>query len=118
MSDTGPPERNRRLSPRRTPKRTTKARGHKGALGLGPNVVESLADLSDSGARLVVKVPLTQGQEVEVHLQGQSQARPIKVPAVVVWSVPATESTWTVGVQFQKRLSYTELQELSQQGIR
>jgi hypothetical protein len=108
-----PPEKNRRLSPRRHPKRTTKATGHKGVLGLGPNVVLSVVDLCENGARLVVKVPLEKGQEVEVNLQGQSHARPLKLPAVVVWSVPTADGNYSVGVTFRRRLSYTELQDLS-----
>ena len=108
-----PPERNRRLSQRRPPKRSTKATGHKGPLGLGPNVVVSVVDLSESGARLVVKVPLEKGQEVEVNLQGQSQARPVKLPAVVVWVTPLPDSTYSAGVAFQRRLSYPDLQDLA-----
>jgi hypothetical protein len=108
-----PPERNRRLAPRRPPKRTTKATGHKGPMGLGPNVVLSVLDLSENGARLVVKVLLEKGQEVEVNLQGQSQPRPLKLPAVVVWATPLPDGTYSVGVTFQRRLSYTDLQDLS-----
>jgi hypothetical protein len=108
-----PPQRNRRLTQRRPPKRSTKATGHKGPMGLGPNVVMSVVDLSESGARLVVKVPLEKGQEVEVHLQGQSQSRPIKLPAVVVWAVPQQDGTYSAGVSFQRRLSYADLQDLA-----
>jgi hypothetical protein len=113
MSEPNPPQRNRRLSGRRPPKRSTKATGHKGALGLGPNVLLSVVDLSESGARLLVKVALEKGQEVEVNLQGQSHPRPIKVPAVVVWSTATAEGNCSVGVSFHRRLSYTELQELA-----
>jgi hypothetical protein len=113
MSQSNPPQKNRRLFARRPPKRTTKASGHKGALGLGPNVVVSVVDLSETGARLVVKVPLEPRQEVEVELQGQSHPRPLKFPAKVVWSAGAGEGTYTVGVVFERRLSYTELQDLT-----
>jgi hypothetical protein len=116
MSQPSPPsrpEKNRRLSSRRPPKRSTRATGHKGALGLGPNLVLSVVDLSESGARLVVEVPLEKGQEVELNLQGQSHPRPVKLPAVVAWTAAVEGGNYSVGVTFQRRLAYTDLQDLS-----
>jgi hypothetical protein len=114
MNQHNPSVRNRRLSPRRKPKRSTTATGRLGALATGPNVVLSLLDLSKSGARLLVGAPLAEGQEVEVALQGQDQAQPLKLPAVVVWSEAAVGGGSCVGVFFWRWLHYTELRELTE----
>jgi hypothetical protein len=104
---------NCRQSPRRTPKRGIRATGCVGPLATGPNVVLSLLDISKSGARLLVGVPLEEGQEVEVTLQGPGQTPPIKIPAVVVWSA-AVEGGSCVGVFFWQWLSHIELRELAE----
>jgi hypothetical protein len=113
MNQSNPPVRNRRRSPRRTPKRSTRATGHLGALATGPNIVRSLLDLSKSGARLLVAVPLEEGQEMEVALQESSQAQPLKIPAVVVWSA-ADEGGCCVGVFFWQWLHDTQFRELTE----
>jgi hypothetical protein len=66
---------------------------------LSPNLVRSLLDLSKSGARLLVAVPLEEGQEVALVLQEPSQPQPLTIPAVVVWSA-AGEDGCCVGVFF------------------
>ena len=48
--------------------------------------MRSLLDLSKSGARLLVPVPLQEGQEAALALQEPSQTQPLTIPAVVVWS--------------------------------
>jgi hypothetical protein len=113
MNQSNPPVSNQRLSPRRTPKRGTRATGHPGALATGPNVVLSLLDLSKSGARLLVAEPLQEGQGVALTLQESSQAQPLTIPAVVVWSAPG-EGGCCVGVFFWQWLHYTEFRALTE----
>jgi hypothetical protein len=113
MLQPNPPVSNRRLSPRRPPKRGTTATGHLGTAATGPNIVQSLLDLSKNGARLVVAVPLHEGQEVALALQDPSQAQPLIIPAVVVWSAPG-EGGCCVGVFFWQWLHYTELRALTE----
>ena len=113
MNQSNPPVRNRRLSPRRTPKRGIRATGHLGALATGPDIVRSLLDLSKSGARLLVAVPLQEGQEVALALQEPSQAQPLTIPAVVVWSAPGAGGCW-VGVFFWQWLHDTQFRALTE----
>jgi hypothetical protein len=113
MHQSNPPVSNRRLSPRRRPKRGTRATGHLGTLTTGPNIVRSLLDLSKSGARLLVAVPLQEGQELALVLQESSQTQPLTIPAVVVWSA-AGEDGCCVGVFFWEWLQYTEFRALTE----
>jgi hypothetical protein len=70
-------------------------------------------DISETGARLLVKEPLQTGQEVEVCLAGPAGFREIKALARVVWSLATADGAFCVGVQFEKRLPYATLQDLS-----
>ena len=60
---------NRRNSPRRQPKRTSRALCVTGKFGLGPNVAVALLDVSETGIRLVLKTALVPGHDVEVGLE-------------------------------------------------
>ena len=81
-------------------------------MGLGPNIASSLLDLSERGARLLLKAKVVVGQEVEIHLGGQSNA-PVKQVAQVVWVVPAEGGHFCVGCNFQKSLPYAALSSLA-----
>ena len=113
MSQPGTQQRNRRIASRQKPKGSTKVTCHKGLLGLGPNLAVSLLDLSETGVRLVVKSALEKGQEIEIGLLGLNHPRPIKLPAVVAWSVPAADGTYCLGARFQKRLTYGDFLQLA-----
>src|SRR5262245_66304704 len=104
---------NHRVGPRRVPKGGSRAAGRRGALGLGPNIVLKLLDISETGARLLVKEPLKVGQEVEVSLSAPAGFREVKVLARVVWGLATADGAYCVGVQFEKRLAYAALQDLS-----
>ena len=107
------PEKNRRTARRHSARRTARIVCFANAMGLGPNLALSLLDVSESGARVTVKVPLPLHQEIEVNLSGISNRRPVKVIAEVVWCVPTTEEgTYQAGIRFQRYLSYQDLQEL------
>jgi hypothetical protein len=112
---TNPPSaspRNRRLSPRRSAKSGTKVECRKGTMGLGPNLAVGLLDVSESGARLLLKVALEPNQEVELVLLAVGQVREVKMPGRIVWCVAAADGRYCVGVQLQKRLGYSCLQDL------
>jgi hypothetical protein len=113
MHQFNPPVSNCRLSSRRPPKRGIRATGHLGTLTTGPNIVRSLLDLSKSGARLRVAVPLQEGQELALVLQESSQTQPLTIPAVVVWSATGEDGCW-VGIFFWEWLPYTEFRALTE----
>jgi hypothetical protein len=113
MSSTGSLSKNRRISQRRSAKRSVGVTCFKGALGLGANLAVSLLDLSESGVRMIIKTGLDKGQEVEIGLLGPGRSRPIKLLANVAWSVPAADGTFCVGACFQRRLAYADLLHLT-----
>jgi hypothetical protein len=104
--------RNRRLSPRRLPKVRVRVVCRKGCFDLGQNVAVSLLDVSEEGARLVLKELLPVKQEVTVGLQGPNHRTPVSRVGTIVWSVPTAESGYCVGISFQKRLPYCDLLNL------
>jgi PilZ domain len=103
------PRVNRRAS-RRSPLRgTVRVECRKGALGLGPDLVKFPLDISETGVRLVLKVELGEGQEVEVLISG-GHGKPLKRTARVIWSVPTENNCHVVGVRFDGHLPFAELQ--------
>jgi hypothetical protein len=102
----------RRIVPRRTPKKSSKLACYKGSLGLGTNQAVSLLDVSETGIRLVVKSALEKGQEIILELLGPGHIRPVKVPAIVIWSVATADGTHCIGARFQRRLPYADMQKL------
>jgi hypothetical protein len=103
---------NHRRTRRRRPQNHSRVTCHKGPFGLGPNVAVSILDVSEGGIRLVVKVPLERGQEVEVILEGMAR-RPVKVVARVVWCVAAADSHYCIGAHFERSLGYPDLHALA-----
>jgi hypothetical protein len=89
-----------------------KLRAFRSALGLGANIGVSVLDISETGARLVLKEALPVGHTFEITLEPAS-CKPLKTPATVVWCVPAADGTFCVGARFQKNISYSDLTLLS-----
>lgn len=107
------PPRNRRAGRRRRAKQSTKAICIKGALGLGRNIATSTLDVSEVGARLIVKEELKPGQDVEITLQGLAIPCPIKRTGRVVWCEAKKDGDYLIGVQFDKFLPYTDWQSMT-----
>jgi PilZ domain-containing protein len=104
---------NRRVSIRRTPKGKPRITCVKGSLGLGRNIGEAVLDLSETGIRFIVSIPLEKRQEIEVTLQGQAQPQAVKLMAEVVWCVATADKRYCVGARFQKYLSYADFGRLT-----
>jgi hypothetical protein len=85
----------------------------KGALGLGPDLTVACVDISEAGIGLSLKESLEPGQEVELRFTASGFTRPLKRLARVVWCAAAEEGGWRVGLQFDRNLSYVELQHLT-----
>ena len=100
-----PPKPNKRRSRRGASKTSTRLRVYRTTMGLGTNIASSLLDLSETGLRVVLKETVTIGQEVEVNLESAATGRTLKLPATVVWIVPATNGTFVVGLRLLKTLS-------------
>jgi hypothetical protein len=104
------PQVNRRYSRRQPPRSNVQIECRKGCLGLGRNLALSLLDLSETGARLMASTGLDDGQEVELVIRGGTD---LKRPARVVWTLPAENNRFVVGIHFQSCLAYGDLQRLS-----
>jgi hypothetical protein len=104
---------NRRAFRRRSPKRTTKVSCRLEAAGTGVNVAVSLLDISESGIRLILRAPLTPGQQVEISLEGPWQSRRPRIVAEAVWSLPTSDGNHCVGCRFPKRLPFADVQTLA-----
>jgi hypothetical protein len=113
MNDSTPATSNQRRTRRRRPKGSTKFACHTGPFGLGPNVAVQVLDVSEAGVRLVVQAALRPGQEIQVSLEGVARSRPVKAVARVVWAVEAADGNYCVGAQFERTLSYADLQHLT-----
>lgn len=108
--------RNRRACRRHKPKASAKAFCLKGSLGLGRNIAVSIIDVSETGARLMVKEAIKQEQDVEVILEHTSLAKPVKRVGKVMWCEPTEEGSYRIGVRFEKLLLYTDWQSLTISG--
>jgi hypothetical protein len=102
----------RRVFPRRKPKSGTRVVCRKGTLGLSPNLALSLIDLSEWGVCLLIKGSLKQGDEVEVALSAPGCGRDIVRFGDVVWALAGPDGTCQVGVRLQKRIEFSQLQDL------
>src|SRR5438132_8608843 len=110
--DLAQPRSNRRLSPRRATKRSSKITCRKGVLGLGPDLAIRLLDLSETGVRLVIKAELKKGEEVEIGLLPPGGSREVIRKGQVAWSVTTADGECCVGVSFWSRLDYSVLSTL------
>ncbi len=81
-------------------------------MGFGPNIAEAILDISQSGARLLLRAAVPIGKEVEVQLLGRGEARPVKLLAQVVWIAATENERYAAGLRFNKILAYAELSRL------
>jgi hypothetical protein len=100
---------NRRAGRRLPPRARVKVTCRKGSLDLGPNLAVTLLDISQSGARLVVRGELAVRQEVFLTLEGAASGRQARRLAEVVWCVPVADGASCVGLRLQKPLPYADL---------
>jgi hypothetical protein len=100
---------NRRASHRRLPRGSVNIEVRRGSLGLGKNIAAMFLDLSEGGARVVVKEELKNDDAVEVVLEGFGMKKPIKSTARVCWAMRLDNGLFCVGVSFDKRLPYREV---------
>jgi hypothetical protein len=113
MSANPPPASNRRSFSRRKPKSKIKVACFKGSLDLGQNIALGLADISESGIRLVIKEELQRGQEVTLNVEGPEHRRPVRLKGRVVWSLAREEGQFQIGVQLDTYLKYADLVKMT-----
>ena len=103
--DTKPVE-HRRLR-RKTAKRNISVSCRKGTLGLGKDLAVAVQDLSEEGARLLVKEEVPIGTEVELSFTGLGANKRFVVVAKVMWCKNVSEN-FSMGVKFNSRMPYTD----------
>jgi hypothetical protein len=125
---------NRRSSRRATVCSFAKIECRRGSIGLGPNILKSVVNLSETGIAVVARGKLDSGQEVELLFNGVDNGKALKRLARVIWSRPAdkeavavsptmtqvfsrsmlarAEQEYIAGLQFQSPLPYNCLTRL------
>jgi hypothetical protein len=100
---------NRRASRRAPLRGSIRVECRKGSLGLGPDLTVVPLDISETGARLILKSALPRGQEVEVLLHN-GHGRPLKRAGRIIWSFPTDDGRCCVGVRFDGHVPFADLQ--------
>ncbi len=113
MSDPRLAVADRRSSKRKVAKGKVKLECRKGSMGLGVNLAKELWDISQTGACFTVGPGLAKNDEVELLISSTTVFRPIKALGVVVWAVPLGPDRFSIGVQFQKHLAYSDMNNLT-----
>ena len=103
---------NRRGGMRKPSRKNIRLQCRRGSLGLGPNLLSTFTDISESGVQLVTAAILKLGEEVEVLLEGYGMRAAIRRIGEVRWVVPV-EGGCRAGVRFTKLISFREVQSLS-----
>jgi hypothetical protein len=108
-----PAQTNHRISRRRVVTRKVGIVLRKGAMGLGPNLGVALLDASEDGLGVRIKGPLVQGDEIEVELSPPGVRKTYKRLGQVRWCRDVGDGTFVIGIKLQKRLAFTELNDLA-----
>lgn len=105
--------RNRRSTIRKSPRSSVRVECRRGAYGFGSNIAARLLDISQSGARILLKEMIDLGKEVELGFSAYGLSGRLKVCGNIVWVVPMEDGTCAVGIAFQKRLAYSDVLMIS-----
>ncbi len=108
-----PSQKNRRIAIRRKPCGYVQLECRKGSIGLGKNVATMLLDVSETGARLVISLELPAMQQVELIISATGIRNSIKRFGLVRWQLKLDDGTFCIGVEFEKRLDYADVQKLA-----
>jgi c-di-GMP-binding flagellar brake protein YcgR len=105
-------QQNRRRS-RRVPARSDiKVQCRKGAIGLGPNLVSRVLDISETGVRLVIARALDDSAEVDIAINSHGMKGMVRRLGIVRWQLKLEDGQFCVGIEFHKCLDYTLWQNL------
>jgi hypothetical protein len=85
----------------------------RGAAGSSNNIGKSLIDVSEQGARLVVKEAIDNGRIVELRMYGKGDNRPVIVLGKVVRCEPTADGSFSLGVRFDRHIPYADLRRLT-----
>lgn len=103
-----PKQGNRRRAKRSPVRSNVKVQCRKGGLGLGPNLVKQVLDVSDTGTRILISKELDLKSEVEVTIEGYGLRGIIKRLGNIRWQVKLESGDYCIGVEFQKCLNHRD----------
>jgi hypothetical protein len=83
-----------------------------GTLGLGPNILARVLNVSCSGAGLCLESNVSVKDEVELSIECAGMP-PMKRFGNVVWVRQLGDGTVLVGVDFQEAMSYQDVQAIT-----
>lgn len=104
--------RNRRTSRRLASRSGIRVSVRVGTTGLGPNLAVGYVDVSADGVCVRLKTPLKPGSEAEVCFEQVGSNRPLKMMAEVRWCTTDPDGACRAGLQFRRRLLYSQLVDL------
>lgn len=105
-------EKNRRGSLRKRPRGWVRLEC-RGKHGLGPNIAQTVWDISQTGVCLVTLASVQPGEVLELKLAANTHQGHLATRGTVVWVDPLDEHQFTIGVRFGQALSYAELSQLT-----
>jgi hypothetical protein len=85
----------------------------RGELFLGPNLAESLVDVSEEGLGILTREALATGERVCLTLEGVAPALQVQRLGRVAWWASAEGGRFRAGVELDTPLDYAELMALS-----
>jgi hypothetical protein len=84
----------------------------------GRNVIAAPLDLSEVGARLLVKEPFEVGEEVILRLETSGQRRHLTRRGKVVWAFQVTEMNYAMGVRWAEHLCKDDFRRVTIHPVR
>jgi PilZ domain len=96
---------------RRSASSTIKITCHKkGPIDVGPDITDTVLDLSAAGARLLVSAPLQVGDEIILGLELPYHQR-LTRQGRVMWSYQIRKNSYAAGFRFAEHLGGAEMQQ-------
>ena len=101
--------------PRDVPRHRAKCKVEcrKGAAGSSSNIGEGLLDLSEKGAKVIVKEAVDAGRTVELRMFPRGEIKPIVVLGKVVRCEALGNGSFSLGVKFDKHIQFSDLRRLT-----
>jgi hypothetical protein len=114
LTEQSKPKTNRRSAIRKPPKGKTTLECYAGFGGMGPNIGLLVWDISQTGACIITKTaPVKRGDDLDIRLASNGLPRPMKLKATVAWVEPLDAHRLSVGIQFNRAMSYLDFTKLT-----
>jgi hypothetical protein len=84
----------------------------------GRKVIAATLDLSEVGARLLVKEPFEVGEEVILNLEAPVQHRQFIRRGQVVWAFQVTQMSYAMGVRWAEHLCKDDFRRITIHPVR